>query len=385
MLQRLSAGRKRAPLTELSSVLAACITSASAATAGVLNPQISIIGQPLAQITDDPDDPDRGRLRFEPGETEVIFDDALNPYARGYFTLTLGEEGMALEEGYFSILRGLPLALSARGGQFRVPFGRLNQAHPHSLPFAEPLESVSSYLPGDEGFIEPGVQLERRFSIGGIGVGDDASVNLQVACLQGNSFRIERDPSGDPEDPVLLDEDDQALTRTAIVARLSSFSMLGEQSGLEVGISGCSGTNNVAASARTTILGSDAKAKVWTSPRSYVLLQGELLTLDQEVASWTPGEGYQTASIRRAAGYLFVDYNFALRYNLGGSYERFQIPMPGEPDGQTAGIFAGFALMEETMSLRLDWRRASLEGSDPLQTVTFRVIYSMGPHKAHQF
>lgn len=366
-------------------LLAACITSPLTVTAGVVNPQISIIGQPFAVITDDRDNPDHDRVRFGAGETELVFDDNLNPYASGHFTLTLAEEGMELEEGYFTVFRGLPLAFSVRGGQFRLPFGRLNQTHSHALPFAEPFESVSGYLPGEEAFIESGVQLDRRFAIGGLGLGEDASVNLQLACTQGNSFRIERDPSDDPDDPLFLNGDEQELTRAAFLARLSSFSMLGEQSALEVGVSGSSGTNNVAASARTALLGADAKAKIWTSPRAYLLLQGEVLALDREVASWTSDGGYRVSSITPVGGYVFADYNFALRYNVGGSFERFQRPLAGEPNVQTLGAFAGFALMEETTSLRLDWRRTSPEDRDPFQTLTLRVIYSMGPHKAHQF
>jgi hypothetical protein len=161
--------------------------------------------------------------------------------------------------------------------------------------------------------------------------------------------------------------------------------MLGEQSALEVGVSGSSGTNNVAARARTEVLGADAKAKIWTSPRAYLLLQGEVLALDREIASWTPDGGYRVSSVTPAGGYVFADYNFALRYNVGGSFERFQAPLAGEPDVQTLGAFAGFALMEETTSLRLDWRRTSAQDRDPFQTLTFRVVYSMGPHKAHQF
>jgi hypothetical protein len=48
--------------------------------------------------------------------------------------------------------------------------------------------------------------------------------------------------------------------------------------------------------------------------------------------------------------------------------------------------------MEETTAFRLDWRRTQppsggvlVASSDPIQQLTLRVIYSMGPHKAHQF
>ena len=90
---------------------------------GATNPDISVIGQPFLGWTDDPDDPDRLRVRPEIGETEIIFDAALNPYARGFFTLAIGEEGLELEEGFFSLNRGLPFELALKGGQYRVGFG----------------------------------------------------------------------------------------------------------------------------------------------------------------------------------------------------------------------------------------------------------------------
>ena len=53
------------------------------------------------------------------------------------------------------------------------------------------------------------------------------------------------------------------------------------------------------------------------------------------------------------------------------------------------GLFAGLALMEETTAFRLDWKRSQRDvvatTDDAVQTFTLRVIFSMGPHKAHEF
>jgi hypothetical protein len=161
--------------------------------------------------------------------------------------------------------------------------------------------------------------------------------------------------------------------------------MLGEQSGLEVGLSASGGTTNAAARARATVLGLDAKAKLWTSPRAYLLLQAEALRLDREVAGWDPAEGYVRTSVTPAGGYVFADYNFALRMNAGISYERYQEPEPDEPWSQSVGAFAGYSLFEETTVVRLDARRFSPEEGEDAHTLTLRVIYAMGPHKPHQF
>jgi len=354
--------------------------AAGPALAGVLNPEISIVGQPFGSWTDDPSDPDRERVKVDSGEVEVIFDDYLNPYARGFFTLTLGEEGMELEEGHFTLLRGLPLELALKGGQYRVPFGRLNQVHPHANPFAEPFLVMQAYLPGEEAYIEPGLDLSRRFAVVG-----DFSINAQVDWFQGNSFRIERESSGLSSDPLESDgDDDQGLTRPAFLGRVSGFTMLGEQSALEFGASATQGTNNVAAGARTTIYGLDVKAKLWSSPRAYLLLQAEGFHLDQDVAGWDD-TGYTMDTLTPEGGYVFADFNFALRYNAGLSYERFQEPVAETPWTQSFGAFVGVSLMEESTAFRLDWKHTEPEDGDAVNALTLRAIFSMGPHKAHQF
>jgi hypothetical protein len=362
------------------STLLFALLAGGPALAGVLNPEISIVGQPQGSWSDDPDDADRERIVFEPGEVEVVFDDYLNPYARAFFTLTLAEEGMELEEGFFTLLRGLPLDLALKGGQYRVPFGRLNPAHPHTYPFAEGFEVVSTYLPGEEAYIETGLELSRRFPVAG-----DFSMNAQVDWLQGNTFRIERESSTDPSDPLEQGGDDGIeSTRPAFLGRLSGFTMLGDLSALEFGVSATGGTNNVDAGAVTTIYGVDAKAKLWTSPRAYLLLQAEGFRVDQETAGWDGG-AYTVESVTPTGGYVYADYNFALRYNVGASYERFEEPIEETPWVQAFGAFVGFSLMEETTAFRLDWKHTEPEAGEAVNAVTLRAIFSMGPHKAHQF
>ena len=61
----------------------AVLAWAGASLAGVVNPDISVIGQPFLFLTNAPDDANRNRLQLDVGETEFVFDAYLNPYARG--------------------------------------------------------------------------------------------------------------------------------------------------------------------------------------------------------------------------------------------------------------------------------------------------------------
>jgi hypothetical protein len=93
---------------------AVLVAAATPACAGVVNPDISVIGQPSIRWTDDSADPARKRPVLDPGEVETNFDAYLNPYARGTFVLSLGNQGMDLEEGCFQLLRGLPGSLEVK-------------------------------------------------------------------------------------------------------------------------------------------------------------------------------------------------------------------------------------------------------------------------------
>ena len=359
---------------------------ASVASAGVTNPNLSVIGQPFTRWTDQPGDPAGQRAVFDVGETEFVYDDYLNPYAKGYFTVSLTPGEIDLEEGYFTLLRGLPLGLTLKGGKYRVGFGKLNPTHPHALPFSERF-GVMTYLPGTESYNETGADLSARLPSPG-----DWSFTASADVVQGNSFRLTRIDSGAPNDPLLSGDDRAAESRPALVGRLAAFGQIGDRSGFELGLSATDGTNNVAAAAHTTVFGVDGKLKLWTSANAYVLVQGELLHLEREDAAWDgASSAYTHATAKKTGGYLFADYNFKLRYNAGASYERFGDPFV-DATNQAVGAYAGLALLEETTAFRLDFVRtmpgtlagASVSPTD-VNTVTLRVIFSMGPHKAHQF
>jgi len=361
------------------------------ASAGVVNPDISVIGQPFIRITDDPGDPSRKRPVLDAGEVELNFDAYLNPYARGTFVPSLSQDGMELEEGYFQLLRGLPAGLALKGGKYRVGFGKLNPQHPHAYPFADRFHVMSAYLPGDESLNETGASFSERIPMPGT-----FSLTASADWLQGDSYRIERSPSGAPNDPLVTastDGDRAAEPRPAFNGRLAGFAQVGERSGLELGLSATGGTNNVAASARTYVYGADVKAKLWRSANAYLILQGELFHLERDDAGWDePTASYTRTRVSPTGGYAYADYNFGIRYNAGGSYERFQEPTADEISDQAFKLWLGYALMEETTAFRLDWDRFS-PGRPPgapedpasVNTVTLRVIFSMGPHKAHQF
>jgi hypothetical protein len=336
--------------------------------AGVTNPDISVLGQMRAFGGDGKDDPNRGRLQFSFDEAEIVADAYLNPYARGTFVFAVAEDGIEVEEGYFQIFRGLPKGLALKAGKYRVGFGRLNAVHPHAYPFIERFRVMQEYLPGEEAFNEIGAQLSYLIPVGG-----DVASTVSADALQGNSFHPE-----EPED-----------SRPAAVGRWTLFVPLTDPSALEMGASGAYGTNNVAVRTRSVLFGVDAKLKWWFNERSNTVVHGELFALDREDPLPEENGAVSVAHRRPLGGFVFTDFTLNKRYNVGAKYERFRRVEPDEngntPWDQSAGIFAGLALMEETTLFRLNWDCFMPNDGEAVNTFTVQAVFSMGPHKPHLF
>jgi hypothetical protein len=379
---------RRLPFLLVALPLAAAAAATAHAQSSGINPDISVIGQPFARWSDAADDPARKRATLDPGETEIFFDAALNPYARGTFTIAFAEEGAEVEEGFFVLNRLLPANLALKAGKYRLGFGKLNPVHPHADPFPQRFR-VLGYLPGEESFNETAVQVSALLPLGA-----DASLTASVDGMRGRGFLIERESSGASNDPLETGDGDRAEEpRAAVLGRLSGFVPFGERSGVELGVSATQGTNNVAAGTRTTALGADLKVKWWNSPSSYLVLQGEVLRLDREAAAWDSSTAaYASEDVDPVGFYAFADYNWNRRYNLGASVERSQQPTADKTWDSAFGVFAGLALMEETTAFRIGWERfqpgtpeGASEDPEAIHTFTLRVVFSMGPHKAHAF
>jgi hypothetical protein len=120
----------------------------------LLNPDISFIGDFTFLGTDNRQLDKANRFSFR--EAEIGFQAPIDPYARADAFITFGEgEAAEVEEAYATFLT-LPYNLQARGGKFRISFGKNNLLHLHALPQTDrPLVEVVNF--GDEGFAGTGV------------------------------------------------------------------------------------------------------------------------------------------------------------------------------------------------------------------------------------
>lgn len=127
------------------------------AAAKSLNPDISVIGDFLGAAGYGAH---HGTPALEMHESEVGFQEVIDPYARADFFISFGEHGVDLEEGYITFT-SLPKGLLLKAGKMRAAFGIVNTLHNHVLPWTDrPLVS-QNIVGGEDGIDDAGISLSR--------------------------------------------------------------------------------------------------------------------------------------------------------------------------------------------------------------------------------
>ena len=130
---------------------------AGGAAAKVLNPDISVIGDFVGGAGNAANRPTPS---LEMHESEVGFQEVIDPYARADFFISFGEHGVDLEEGFLTFT-SLPAGLQLKVGKMRAAFGKVNTLHNHVLPWTDrPLVS-QNLIGGEEGLNDAGLSLSR--------------------------------------------------------------------------------------------------------------------------------------------------------------------------------------------------------------------------------
>jgi len=330
---------------------------------GVTNPDISAIGQVSLAYTDDSASPSPEKPTMGLGEVELVLDAALNPYLRGSFVLSAGEEGFAVEEAYASVVRGLPFGLGLKAGKYRCGFGKINAVHAHAYPFirtpriADP--AAAGLLPGEESFNEVGLQGSEF-----IAVTDNFAVTVTVDLLQGNSFHL-----------------DTTTADFGWLARVANSFLVGDKAPSEIGISLTQGMNDPFTKTKSFIAGGDLKTKVALSPIVTATLQGEMMYKAAAHSDSLHAISHES----RWGFYAFTDVRIANHYNAGILYEQYQSPEDEKRFDRGFKPFVGFNLLEESTILRLSYEYFVTHSGQAVNSVELQFLFSMGPHKAHLF
>src|SRR5246500_4323735 len=138
---------------------------AGGSAAKALNPDISVIGDFIGALGGNSQ---QNAVSLQPipafqmHESEVGFQSIIDPYARGDFFLSFGEEGVNLEEGYITFT-ALPAGIVAKVGKMRAAFGKVNTFHNHVLPWVDRPLLTNNLVGGEDGIDDAGVSIERIF------------------------------------------------------------------------------------------------------------------------------------------------------------------------------------------------------------------------------
>lgn len=329
--------------------------------AGVVNPDISVIGQLNYGFTNDAGNVDNQKGTMTLGETELVFDSNLNPYSRGTFVFAVGDEGLEVEEAYLSIFNGLPRGLAIKSGKYRLGFGKLNPAHPHTYPFVEMPRVISQFLPGEDGFNEVATQLSYLLPTNGTWAS-----NLSFDLLQGSSFH--------PDEPG---------SAFAYLERWNNSFLIKDVTPFDIGISAAQGTNNIQWKTKTNVYGFDAKTKIPVSVQGKLTLQGEIFANNNDIVIDTVTG--TTSNLQRNGFYVSADYKVNTRTNFGLIYDQYQQQSDASLVDRALKWFIGFSLLEESTLFRLTYEQFMSANFAVVNTVGLQVLFSMGPHKAHQF
>src|SRR3954470_11822033 len=133
----------------------------SSAAAKALNPDVSVIGDFIG-AAGNANAPVLATLQPFPSiqmhESEIGLQAIIDPYARGDFFISFGEEGVNLEEGYITFT-ALPASFVARGGKMRAAFGKVNTLHNHVLPWVDRPLVTQNLVGGEDGIDDAGVSV----------------------------------------------------------------------------------------------------------------------------------------------------------------------------------------------------------------------------------
>jgi hypothetical protein len=388
------------PPEPVSPVAPVSIGGAGGAAAKVLNPDISVIGDFIGAIGNHGG---RATPSLEMHESEVGFQEVIDPYARADFFISFGEKGVNLEEGYITFT-SLPAGLQLKVGKMRAAFGRVNTTHNHVLPWIDrPLVS-QNLVGGEDGINDAGLSLSRILP---------APKGL---FLEGTAqiFR------GDSDNVF------SAVRRSdvAAVGHLRAYSDLSESTNIDFGASYARG-HSPFADGKNQLFGGDVTLR-WKPLRRAIyhsfVARSELIwartsavpALLYGVISTTPVPPTFAApppSLAKPFGfYVSGDYQINRRWTFGGRFDRSQRGqcLPTNPAGPTTSCYqypSGSAFVPGTVPLlqdtggsfqltyvpsefsliRTQFRRAKYGEGLTANEILFQFQFSMGAHGAHPF
>ena len=340
------------------------IYGGNSAAAKALNPDISVIGDfvgaaggntapPLATLQPFPS--------MQMHESEIGLQAIIDPYARGDFFISFGEEGVNLEEGYITFT-ALPGGFVAKVGKMRSVFGKVNTLHNHVLPWVDRPLVTTNLVGGEDGIDDAGFSLERILPA-------PKGIFLDVT---GQVFR------GDSADVFQA----QQRSDVSTVEHLRAYRDLNESTNLDIGVSYARGHNNgnliVPGDFITQLYGVDATVR-WKPLRRSIYHS----FVGRSEFIWSQRQQFPREQ-KSFGGYASGDYQFGRRWFAGG---RFDWSDRSQFDNlMDKGAAATVTYWPSEFSqLRGEYRFTRYAENKDSNELLMQLIFSLGAHGAHPF
>jgi hypothetical protein len=327
---------------------------AGGSAAKALNPDISVIGDFIGVAGHNPVQPSPS---LQMHESEIGLQAILDPYARGDFFLSFGEDGVNLEEGYVTFT-ALPAGFVAKAGKMRSAFGKVNTLHNHVLPWADRPLVTSNLVGGEDGINDAGFSIQRILPA-------PKGIFLEAT---GQVFR------GDSAD-VFTASRKSDLSQ---VAHLRGYKDVSESTNIDLGLSYARGHNDSGSDFVTQLYGIDATLR-WKPLRrsiyhSFVFRSEFIWSQRQQI----PAE-------QRAFGfYTSADFQVARRWFLGGRYDRSDRSRFDNATDQGGSLVLTY-WPSEFSQIRGQYRFTRYSNNIDTHELLMQVQFSLGAHGAHPF
>jgi hypothetical protein len=332
------------------------------AAAKALNPDISAIGDFLGAAGYGAH---HGTPSLEMHETELGFQEVIDPYARADFFLSFGEHGVDLEEGYITFT-SLPKGLLLKVGKMRSAFGVVNTLHNHVLPWTDRPLVTQNLVGGEDGIDDAGLSLSRILPA------------PKGIFLEGTAQLFRGDSDG-----VF-----QALRRNDVstVEHLRAYRDLSEATNLTLGASYSRG-HSFWGDGSNQLYGMDATVR-WKPLRRSIyhsfVGRSELVWSRTTVSPGQVSTATFTHVEKPFGYYVSGDYQFGRRWFLGGRFDRSERNMnAGLRD--TGGSLVLTYWPSEFSQIRGQLRRTRYGENLTANEFLFQFQFSMGAHGAHPF
>jgi len=333
---------------------------ASGSAAKALNPDISVIGDFIGAIGGNSQ---QNSVSLQPipalqmHESELGLQSIIDPYARGDFFISFGEQGVNLEEGYITFT-ALPAGFVAKVGKMRSAFGKVNTLHNHVLPWVERPLVTNNLVGGEDGIDDAGFSIERIIPA-------PKGIFLEGT---GQLFR------GDSADVFQSSQRSDVST----VLHLRGYRDITESTNVDLGVSYARGHNDQGSAFLTHLYGVDATVR-WKPLRrsiyhSFVGRSEFIWSNRQQLPTTQKSFGY----------YASADYQLGRRWFLGGRYDHSDRSRNDALTDKGGSIVLTY-WPSEFSQLRGQYRFTRYANNIDANELFVQLIFSLGAHGAHPF